>query len=153
MSHITTCDLKIKDLGALKQAAEACGLEFVEGQKTYKWYGRRVGDDPMPPGMKEEDLGKCDHALRVPGKAGAYEIGVVANPDGTYTLLWDSWAGGKGLMQHVSSASDRRREGIGKLHQEYSAAVTRKELLRLKRRGYRVKEVREGNTIKIKAYK
>jgi len=44
MSHVTTVKVEIKDLAALREACESIGLEFREGQKKYKWYGRFVGD-------------------------------------------------------------------------------------------------------------
>lgn len=157
MSHVTSCDTEFKDLECLEKAAEACGLELVRGKTSYHWYGRHMGDYPLPEGFKKEDLGKCDHVLRVKGSDGgklaskAYEIGVVARGDGKFTLLWDFFSGGYGLMERVSAESDKRREGIGKLQQEYQAAVTRKELKKLKRMGFRIKEVREGGKIRIKA--
>src|SRR6266446_5904173 len=103
MSHVAEIDMEIKDLDALKAAAQDLGLEFCEGQQTYKWYGHSVGDFPMPAGFKEQDLGKCEHALRVKGNPGAYEIGIVPRRDGRpgYTLLWDFWAGGLGLQNKV----------------------------------------------------
>jgi hypothetical protein len=103
MSHVTTIKVEIKDLDALKEAAKSCGLEFREGQKTYKWYGRHVGDYAVPEGYNVSDLGKCEHAIGVPGNPEAYEIGVCkardaqGNPTGGYTMLWDFWAGGHGL--------------------------------------------------------
>lgn len=89
MSHIETGTCKILNLEALKAAVKEMGAEFVEGQRTYKWYGRSVGDAPLPAGMRKEDLGKCTHAIKVPGVN--YEVGVVKQKDGSYTLAWDSW--------------------------------------------------------------
>ena len=71
MSHITTIELDIKDLDALKVAAEKLGLEFRRGQETYKWFGRSVGDSPLPAGFRKQDLGKCEHALRIPNNSRA----------------------------------------------------------------------------------
>lgn len=113
MSHIAEIELQIKDLQALKEAAKALGLELREGQETYRWYGRSVGDYPLPAGFTKEDLGKCEHALSIPGSPYAYEIGVVARKDGKpgYTLLWDFWQGGYGLEEKVGrNAIDLQRE-------------------------------------------
>ena len=44
MSHVSTINVEIRDLEALKEACKVLGLEFKEGQKTYKWFGRHVGD-------------------------------------------------------------------------------------------------------------
>lgn len=96
MSHVTVIDVEIKDLEALKAACEKAGLEFKEGKRNYKWYGRHVGDYPLPAGFTKSDLGKCDHAIGVPGNNKAYEIGVVKKGEG-YTMLWDFWQGGFGL--------------------------------------------------------
>jgi len=98
MSHVTCIDVKIKDLESLKVACKKAGLEFRENQKEYKWYGRSVGDYPLPEGFTAQDLGKCDHAIGVPGNDKAYEIGVVKQGD-NYTMLWDFWAGGLGLEE------------------------------------------------------
>jgi len=119
MSHVSKFDCQVTDLEALKKAAEDCGLELVENQKTYKWYGRSVGDYPIPAGFKESDLGKCDHALRIPGNREAYEIGVVKSKTGTgYELLWDFWAGGHGLTAKVGQSGDRLKQAYQVRHTE-----------------------------------
>ena len=66
MSHISKIELVIHSLEDLKEACRQLGFEFMENQKTYKWFGRWVGDTPLPEGVKIEDIGKCDHAIRVP---------------------------------------------------------------------------------------
>jgi hypothetical protein len=91
MSHVSAVKLIIKDLEALKQACNNLGFDFIENQKTYKWFGSWVGDYPMPEGFEEKDLGKCDHAIRVPGCS--YEVGVVKRGD-HYVLAYDFWRGG-----------------------------------------------------------
>ena len=91
MSHMTQIELEIKDLQALKNACAKLGFQFVEGQTTYKWYGRFMGDYPLPEGIRKEDLGKCDHAIVVPGAG--YEVGVVKKED-KYILLWDFYKAG-----------------------------------------------------------
>lgn len=89
MSHVAKIKAEIKDLKALKNTCDRMGWQFKENQKSYKWWGRSVGDYPLPEGYNASDLGKCDHAISVPNCN--YEIGVVkskANPK-TYDLLWD----------------------------------------------------------------
>jgi hypothetical protein len=115
MSHIAVIQLDVTDLPSLARAAQICGLEFVPGQTEYKWFGRWVGDSPLPEGIDIADLGKCSHAIRVPNNDTAYEIGVVAKPGGGYTLLWDFWAGGKGLEALAGTACVNLRT-------EYAAA-------------------------------
>lgn len=93
MSHITEVKVAINDLAALKAACDALGFEFVEGQQTYKWFGQFVGDSPLPAGVEQHELGKCSHAIRVPGAT--YEVGVVKAKDGTYRLRFDYWSSGQ----------------------------------------------------------
>ena len=92
MSHIVSIEVKINDLPALQLAVAHMGFEWLEGQKTYEWYGQWIGDSPMPDTMTKEELGTCDHAIRVPGCK--YEVGVVAMPDGTFELRYDYYYSG-----------------------------------------------------------
>lgn len=127
MSHVATIDLEIDDLTSLQAAAEALGLMFSE-KKTYRWYGRSVGDYPLPNGFTEADLGKCDYAISLPGNAKAYEVGVVRNKNGKgYQLLWDFWNGGFGLEEKIG-------KNAGLLKQSYAVSRAKKEMLR---QGYR----------------
>ncbi len=128
MSHVSQIELKIKSLDALKAACKRLGLEWMEGQRTYRWYGSWVGDTPLPEGVKVEDLGKCTHAIRVPGAS--YEIGVVEK-QGEYILMWDFWKYG-GLERVLG-------QGGGKLKQAYSVEQTKAVA---RRAGYQVKEKR-----------
>jgi hypothetical protein len=106
MSHISKVKIDIRDLEALRRAAETCGLTFRHGQLRYKWYGQSVGDYPLPDGVTVDQLGKCDHALSVRGNPSAYEIGVVAMGD-SYSLLWDFWQGGWGLESCVGPSCSK----------------------------------------------
>src|SRR4051812_32472193 len=113
MSHVATVDVEIKDLDALDAACKKLGLELVRGQTTFRWYGQHVGDYPLPAGFTGADLGTCEHAVRVPGRADAYEIGVVRRRDGRsgWSLMWDFYAGGYGLMERVGeNCQSLRRE-------------------------------------------
>lgn len=102
MSHVASIDIEIKDLAALKAACAEVGLQFKEGQTTYKWYGRWMNDysgadAAFKADVSPKDYGKCAHAIGVPGNSQAYEIGVVQAKDGKYKLVWDFWQGGFGL--------------------------------------------------------
>jgi hypothetical protein len=121
LSHIARIELEIKSLEDLKAACNELGLKFNENEQSYKWYGRWVGDAPLPEGIKEEDLGKCDHCIHVPGAQ--YQIGVIKQ-DGKYRLLWDSWKAG-GL-------EDVLGRNAGLLKQAYAVATIIRES-RLKR--------------------
>lgn len=135
MSHISRIELQIKDLEDLKRACGRLGLEFLENQKTYSWYGRWVGDTPLPEGISVSDLGKCDHAVRVPGAQ--YEIGVVKK-ERTYILLWDFWYRG-GLEAKLG-------KNAGKLKQAYAIERVRKEGTL---KGYRVHETKSEAGIRV----
>ena len=126
MSHIAQIDLRIKSLEALKAACARLGFEFVTGQTTYKWYGRWMGDYPMPEGMTQADLGKCHHAIKVPGAS--YEIGIVEK-NGEYIPMWDFWRSG-GLEAVLG-------QGGGRLKQAYSVEQAK---ITARRAGYSVYE-------------
>jgi hypothetical protein len=116
MSHVSDIELQIQSLDELKQACMELGLTFKENQKTYAWYGRWIGDAPLPPGMKVEDLGKCDHAIKVPGCE--YEIGIIGKC-GDYRLLWDYWHSG-GLEKALGKKA-------GKFKQAYASVRIRRQ--------------------------
>lgn len=129
MSHIAKIEIEVRDLDALEAACRRIGCEFVRAQLAYRWYGRSVGDYPLPAGFSVEDLGKCEHAIQVPGAR--YEIGVVTRRDSRpgYALLWDSYSAGG--LERVLGQSAR------KLVQAYGIeAATRAA----RRQGYSVTE-------------
>ena len=138
MSHITKIEIEATDLTALKAACKRLSLQFIENQLTYRWYGSRVGNDPLPEGIAVEDLGKCDHAIKVPGAS--YEIGIRKDQN-RYRLLWDSWASG-GLEKVIG-------KDAGLLKQAYGIEKTKAEA---RRKGYSLYETRHPNgavTLKI----
>tara|TARA_Y100001980_G_C14459122_1_gene241412 strand:- start:36 stop:491 length:456 start_codon:yes stop_codon:yes gene_type:complete len=125
MSHVAVVKVEVTDLKSLAKACEALGLQLNLGQKTYRWYGRHVGDYPLPEGFTQQDLGKCDHAISVPGKPGAYEVGLCSRNGGkSYQLLWDFWAGGHGLQELVG-------DDCQKLIHEYAKTAAKEELTSL----------------------
>jgi len=135
MSHIAKITLEINNLEILKLACERLGLEFMENQQTYKWSGTWIGDTPLPEGISIHDLGKCDHAIRVPGAQ--YEIGIVKR-DRKYILLWDFWNQG-GLELKLG-------KNAGWLKQAYTIERVRKEA-RLK--GHRICEQKTDKGIRL----
>jgi hypothetical protein len=108
--HISTLKLEVRSLEALKLACQRLGLEFCEGQRHYKWYGKYVGSTPLPQGFGVDDLGKSTHTIKVPGAD--YEIGVQRWGDGTFKLLWDSWEPG-GLEQILGPDCNKLRQAYG----------------------------------------
>ena len=135
MSHISRIDLVITSLSDLDTACRALGFQFMNSQRTYRWFGRWVGDAPMPDGITADDLGKCDHAIRVPGCD--YEIGVVQRGE-RYILLWDSWSAG-GLVEKIGP-------NAGILKQAYSIRRVRSEA---RRKGYRIRERRMNQGVRM----
>ena len=116
MSHVTTITIEIRDLDAVREICKDLGLEFKENQKTYRWYGRHIGDYPLPEGISKSQLGRCDHALAVKGAGReTYEVGLVKQGD-KWVPLWDFWQGGYGLEACVG-------KGGKKLIAAYSRAV------------------------------
>jgi hypothetical protein len=119
MSHVSALKIKVKNLSALAAAAKDCGLEFREGQKTWKWYGQFAndyhGDDAAyRQGVTPAEYGKCDHALSIPGNSHAYEVGVKDNKDGTFMLLWDFWADGHGLKEKIGEHGNKLQQAYSK---------------------------------------
>ena len=124
ISHVVSIKIEVRDLEALRRAAESLGLEFRNGQRSHRWYGRWVGDHPLPEGITTDQLGKCDHALAVAGNSNAYEIGIVGQQDGSYRLLYDFWQGGYGLQEKVG-------KDCSKLIEAYAVEKTKIECERL----------------------
>ncbi len=120
MSHISKIELEVKDLGTLKQACQRLGLNMVQGQNTFKWYG--------------QEEGRCDHAIQVPDAA--YEIGVVKTGNG-FELRCDYWdsAIGKAIG----------RNG-GLLKQAYAIERTKTEA---RRKGYSVIEKKTDSGVRL----
>lgn len=133
MSHVATVELEVRDLDALEEAGRRLGLQLVRGQQTYKWWGRSVGDYPIPDGFSAEDLGKCEHALH--SDSAAYEVGVVRRRDGRpgWQLLWDFI---DGRLVNIVGHECRN------LKREYAAIVAAKQA---QRQGFRVQEQRLPN--------
>ncbi len=127
MSHVVTVSVEIRDLEAVKRLCANLGWTFQEGQTNYKWYGRWVGnytaaDSALNHGIKYEDLGKCDHAIKVPGCG--YELGLKKVGE-EYKLLWDVYD--SSLKQAMGGAAGE------KFCQEYGLACVTMEA---ERNGY-----------------
>ena len=142
MSHVVTIEMQILDLKSLEKACEELGLEFVRGQETYRWYGTHVGDYPIPQGFTQDDLGRCEHAIRVPGDNSAYEIGVTKRRDGKpgWTLIYDFWGRQGRKIEKLAGSK------CASVQQEYAAAVAIKKA----GRGYRVRRRKlENGTLQL----
>ena len=102
MSHNEIIDLEVTDLKTLANTAKRLGGELKLNQKSYRWYGRNVGDHPLPEGVKVSDLGKCEHKIKFPGIS--YEVGVIKSKTqkGAYELLWDFYD--RGLKEKMGGS-------------------------------------------------
>jgi len=95
VSHIATVKHRFLNLQALGLAAARCGLELVQGERTFQWFHNR-----------NHPQSKCDHVLRVVGNPNAWEIGVkekTGDAGVEYELMFDAYAGGHGLIQHTQN--------------------------------------------------
>lgn len=141
MSHVAAVELQILDIAALKSAVEKAGCQFIEGQTSHKWYGRRI--DSRDTNIKSEDFGKCEHAIRIPGVN--YEIGVTRHASGKgYALAFDNFGNDQSGRGHDGQRIAAKFGGpeLPALKQGYATSVAKRELAR---KGYRVTEVRKAN--------
>ncbi len=127
MSHVVKLAIQVKDLDALGAAAEQLGCELVRDAKTHLFYA----------GMRAA----CSHSIRVKGKTGAYEIGLVPGENGVWELQADFYQGGKGLAAAVG-------ENAAKLKQEYAVQVAIRNAQRHNRRVQR--EQRADGTVVLR---
>lgn len=77
MSHLAKGKTRLKDLAAMRSAAQELGGELNEGQKTFIWYSDRNNH--------------CDHAISIKGKKHAYEIGLRQQQDGSFEMVYDTF--------------------------------------------------------------
>jgi len=139
MSHLAHIDLELKDLQALKDMCKEHGFTFMEGQKSYKWFGKWMNDydaadSAYKHGFKTEDYGKCSHAIKVPGAS--YEIGIVEIRKGVYKPIWDFFSSGGLKPTHIQ-----------KLKQGYVDHVITRNC---KKNGYRIKNKKKEKDGKLR---
>jgi hypothetical protein len=99
-----------RDVEALRIACGMLGLDVKQTNK-YRWWGRHVGDYPLPEGMKAADLGSnalfvlsvSEEKKKELGLHDPYEIAIVEDPNnpGCYVPLYDFYGGGLGLDRVV----------------------------------------------------
>lgn len=105
MSHIANIKTPIRDLRALAAAARELGGELVIDQKTNNYYGGK---------------NKCDHAIRISGVR--YEVGVVKQKDGTFTLAVDDFGNDSASGHDGQRLTAAFGKGLSKLTQLYAVA-------------------------------
>ena len=112
MSHIATVKLAIKDLGALERACQKVGFTFLRGQTQHT-----ACDN-----MGRKTLHVCTHAIKTLDTYFGFEIGLIAQKDGSFILQCDD-------MMMETKRSDYILNGGGggvsveKLTQAYGAEV------------------------------
>lgn len=77
MSHFTKCALKMTNLAAIKKALADLQLKYTEATENQAATVRGYRGDSLQAAISI-DMGR-------------YDIGVVANPEGTYDLTADWW--------------------------------------------------------------
>ena len=148
ISHITDVKLRVRDIDALAEAAQLCGLDLRE-QDRFAWWGVFMNDSKSYGELAPSEMGHCSYAMRVPdtdpknGSIGPWEVGVVKAKDGDgYNLYYDTFGrAGKALTDRVGRMA-------GHLRQEYAAAVVRRKTSKLMRDGFiasRFDEVLDGH--------
>lgn len=142
MSHVEKVKTVLSDIEAVKAACTRLGVEFRENQKTYEYFGRHVGDYPLPEGFSANDLGKCEHAVHVPGTN--YEIGLAKNPAGKgYTALYDFY--GSSTRHDGQNLLKKFGHGLTKFVDAYSVEALKRQA---RAKGYLTSEktLANGNT-------
>lgn len=149
MSHVINSTVRVLDLAALRAAVEAMGCQLT-AKRTYNWYGKLVGDHPLPPGRTVEQLGTCDYCIQIPGVT--YEVGVLRQKDGSFTFEYDFFGRGKsqgnayrrdeGGYHDGEELQKKFGNGLSKLQQQYNKQVVVKQA---KAKGYFVREKVQAN--------
>lgn len=129
MSHVVKIELEIKDLGALRDACKALGIELEQLQTVpnslnphkFNWWGWSDGDYPLPKGMTKDQLGTCAHRINVKGTY--WQIGIFQTAPGKYTPVFDFYGSrGEPLMNAIGQQGE-------KLKQQYAIAVAKRAAL------------------------
>lgn len=134
LSHVAGILAEIDNLDALQAACKELDLEFVHGQKTYRWFGQWVNDyhgqdAAYKQGIDPSQYGKCDHVIKVPGAG--YDIGVVKQPNGKYKMIYDFYGQGQKIISTLGKGCEKLVQHYG-LHR--AAMVARAKGLIVQRK-------------------
>ena len=77
MSHFTKCELKLTNLAAIKKALADMQVKFTEAEEGQTVTVRGYRGDTLQASICVD--------------MGQYDVGVVANPDGTFDVTADWW--------------------------------------------------------------
>ncbi len=136
---IITLTVLLRELPVLQAVCRRRGWEFRAGQRVYRWFGRRLDERPLPPGTTPADLGRCAHAIAVPGCL--YEVGLVWRR-GHYLPVWDDGPEG-GLDAALGP-------GGGVLWQAYGTECARRAAFR---RGHRFgRHIDYAGTLRLRVH-
>jgi hypothetical protein len=142
MSHVTEVKTVFNNLDVLAEACDRLGLELQRGKKRFAWWGTFQNDSSAYGNMRPEQMGKCDHAIRVKGDtphdgpSGPWEVGLVQQEDGSFRPYYDTFGGaGNRLTERVGQQAAR-------LKQEYTVVQAERTVRTgtLARQGFGVKE-------------
>ena len=127
MSHFTKCELKLTNLNAIKAAIKDMAYEYEEASENQavRIRGWR--------GQSEEAV--------IGIKTSKYDVGVVVNADGSYTLVADWWG-----VETTTGVSEG--EFVAKLNQRYQYHNVMEAC---EAKGYTLEEeeVEEDGTVKL----
>lgn len=146
MSHVTRTEFGVQDLDCTDEACVELGAELVRGKRTYKWFGRFLGDTAEIRDIGAENYGKSAHVIRVKNAPeGMYEVGLVRNKADTgWDLVYDAWCGGCGLEARLG-------KNLSKLRIAYNMAVAAKQL---RRQGYKMsRKINEAGKPQLVAWR
>lgn len=118
MSHTTTIgDVAINDLNALQAAVRAMqekgvNCELIQNAKPRMYY--------------PDQHGNCEYVLRLHDSQ--YDVGFQKQADGSYSPVFDEWAGHVGNQIGATGAvcnlaENRAKANIGQLMQQYAMAA------------------------------
>lgn len=136
MSHIATIKTQLKDLEAIKLAAAELGFTFHENQTTCIYYAGQT----VP----------CNHVLT--HSPGFYEgqVGLVKQPDGSYSIVTDEMNLGKVSAQlcqkYFKRDTNPLANNFGGFTQLYGVHKTQIEA---QKRGWLTKRVQVGGKIQV----
>lgn len=140
MSHVVAHpNICFSDFDAIRSACDELGLEFREGQKTWKYWGSWANDyhqenAAYKHGIDPKDYGKGMHAISVKGDKEAYEIGLVPNPkgDGSWMPVYDFYG------EYGKRIQSKAGKDLEKLNSKYAEhAITNQA----KKQGHAVRKV------------
>jgi hypothetical protein len=159
MSHVAQCVVVVRSLDVLESAAPRLGGVLRRNQNNFVWYGRFVDDSKtwkefftperaaeiaaMDPTARKaiitKEMSRCDHVISF--KGAKYEVGVLAQPDGTFRLRFD---------EYDYSLTAKIGSGGGKLAQAYALEAAKRAA---KLKGWRSREVNQkGGAVKLEVY-